>query len=609
MGGVVSFNHDIAPLLDKHCVSCHHTGGIGPFPLVTYREVRSHAIQIAAVTEQRYMPPWPPQAGYGEFADERRLTKEEIRLLAAWVSGGAAEGTPEYRPDPPQFANGWQMGTPDLIVRMPEPYVLPAEGKDIFRNFILHTGLTSTKYIRGAELRLDNTRVVHHANIVLDRTQSLRKRDGEDGHPGFPGMDILTEAASGDFDPDSHFLFWKPGTVLHPEPEAMSWRLDPRTDLVVNLHLQPTGKEERMKAEVGLYFAKTGPALFPMLVQLEHDGAINIPPGDNHFVVTDELTLPVDSKVLAIYPHAHYLGKVIEAWATLPGGRRQWLIRIPDWDINWQAVYEYKHPMLLPRGTKIEMRISYDNSLSNGRNPNHPPRWVKTGNRSEDEMGHVWLQLLPMTSEPSQDGRLELQEAVMRRRLEKYPADFTAKYNLASLLQSRGKLDEAIVQYKDALKADPNSATAHNSLGGALLASEQPISGIAQFREALRLDPAYANARYNLARALAEEGDLDSAAAEYRVFLTQQPDDASAQADLGAVYVRQRRYREAVPAFREAARLQPGDADTWSNLGTVLAITGDLPGAIGAFERALEINPNAETARRNLSRAKTQLAR
>ncbi len=157
-------------------------------------------------------------------------------------------------------------------------------------------------------------------------------------------------------------------------------------------------RKSEFRREVGLYFAKSAPTVFPMLVQLEHDGAINIPPGANNFVVTDELTLPVDCKLLAIYPHAHYLGKLIEAWATLPGGRREWLIRIPDWDINWQAVYEYKRPMLLPKGTKVAMRVSYDNSAANGRNPNHPPRRVQAGNRSEDEMGHVWLQLLPVTN-------------------------------------------------------------------------------------------------------------------------------------------------------------------------------------------------------------------
>jgi len=606
----VSFNRDIAPIVDKHCVACHHAGGIGPFPLVSYKDVRNHARQIAAVTKQRYMPPWPPQAGFGDFADERRLTGEEIRLLSAWADEGAPEGPPQGRPDPPRFNDGWQLGTPDLVVRMPVSFAIPADGTDVFRNFVLRTGLTSTKYVRAADLRLNNTRVVHHANIVLDRAQSLRRREGEDGHPGFPGMDLLTEAAAGDFDPDSHFLFWKPGTVVRPEPNQMSWRLDPHTDLVINLHLQPTGKVEQIQAEVGLYFSKTSPSLFPMLVQLEHDGAINIPPGSTTFAVTDALTLPVDSKLLAIYPHAHYLGKVIEAWATIPGGRREWLIRIPDWDINWQAVYEYKHPVLLPRGTKVEMRITYDNSVSNGRNPNRPPRLVKTGNRSEDEMGHVWLQLLPVGNQGSgEDPRLDLQEAVVRRRLEKYPLDFTAKYNLASLLQSRGKLQEAIVQYREAVTAEPKSATAHNSLGGALLASGEEASAIAEFKEALRIENSYANARYNLAQALTQAGDLTSAALEYVAFLKLQPDDATAHANLASVYVRQKRYREAIPAFREAARLEPQNAGVWSNLGAALAITGDLPGAINAFERALEINPNEETARRNLARAKAHLDR
>jgi tetratricopeptide (TPR) repeat protein len=608
----VSFNRDIAPLVDKHCVSCHHRGGIGPFALVSYQDVRSHASQIAAVTKQRYMPPWPPQAGYGSFADERRLTEQEIRLLAVWASSGAPEGPPANRPESPSWNDGWQLGQPDLILRMPEPYTMPADGTDVFRNFVLRTNLTGTKYIRATELRLDNGRVVHHANVVLDRARSLRNRTEHDGQPGFAGMDILTEAAPGDFDPDSHFLFWKPGNVLRRDPEAMSWRLDPRTDLVVNLHLQPTGKRERIQAEVGLYFAKSRPTLFPMLVQLENDGAIHIPPGERNFVVTDSLTLPVDTQLLAIYPHAHYLGKVIEAWAQLPDGQRQWLIRIPDWDINWQAVYEYKQPVLLPKGTKVEMRVTYDNSSAHARNPNRPPRWIETGNRSQDEMGHVWLQLLPLAptgGSRESDLRTIIQEAVMRNRLRKYPGDFTANYNLASLLQLNGKLDEAITQYEAALRADPNSATAHNSLGGAFLAKADSVSAIAQFREALRVDSRYSNARFNLAGALASEGNLDDAASQYLAFLKDEPGDAAAQADLAAVFVRQRRYADAIPFFREAARLKPDDSDTWSNLGTALAITGDFPEAIRAFEKALDINPNAETARKNLARAKAHIGR
>jgi Flp pilus assembly protein TadD len=499
------------------------------------------------------------------------------------------------------------MGTPDLILRMPQPFRMPASGGDVFRNFVIATGLTQTKYVRGLELRLDNTRVVHHANVVLDRTQSLRKRDGEDGQPGFPGMDVITEASPNDFDPDSHFLFWKPGTILHPEPDDMSWRLDPGTDLVVNLHLQATGKPESVQAEIGLYFASHPPTRLPMLLQLEHDGAIDIPPGDRDFTITDSLTLPIDIEVLAIYPHAHYAGKLIEAWATLPDGTRRWLIRIPDWDINWQAVYECKQPIALPKGTKLGMRIVYDNSASNPRNPNNPPQRIRTGNRSQDEMGHVWLQVLPQ-ADSQQDPRLALQEAVMRRRLEKYPADFLAHYNLGALLQMRGKLDEAIASYQQALKVEPNNPTAHNSLAAALLMQDRIPDAIEQLRQTLRIDSSYGNAHYNLARALAATGDLTEAETEYSIFLRAKPDDAPAQAGLGTIYFKQRKFPEALACFRRAAALDPSNADSEANLGTILAITGDLPDAIRAFEQALRINPDHQAARANLERTRAQLA-
>jgi len=605
----VTFTKDLAPLVFEHCAPCHHPGGVGPFPLLTYGDARKHASQMVAVTQRRYMPPWPPERGYGDFKDDRSLSDVQIHLIAEWVKQGEKEGDPASLPPAPHFTDGWQMGPPDLIVRMPRPFQMRASGTDIFRNFVLPTDLKETKYVRGIELRLDNTRVVHHANIVLDRTQSLRRHDGEDGHPGFPGMDVVTEAAANDFDPDSHFLFWKPGTVLHPEPDAMSWRLDPGTDLILNLHLQPTGKKESVQAEVGIYFASHPPTLFPMLIQLEHDGAIDIPPGDRSFAVTDDLTLPVDVDVLAIYPHAHYLGKLIEAWATLPDGSRRWLIRIPDWDINWQAVYEYRHPIALPKGTKIAMRITYDNSASNPRNPNRPPIRVRTGNRSEDEMGHVWLQVLPKAVGPSQeDPRFALQEALMRRRLEKYPADFLAHYNLAALLQTRGKLDDAISSYRDALEIEPANPTARNGLAAALLMEDRLPDAIQQLRETLRKDPEYLNARYNLARALAASGDLDGAATEYSAFLKAKPEDAGAQAGLGSVYFIQHKYSEALPHFERAAALNPRNADVQANLGTVLAITGNLPAAIEAFEEALRINPGHAAARANLSRAQAALA-
>ena len=520
----VNFNKDVAPLVYQHCAPCHHAGGVGPFPLLTYADVSRHASQIVDVTRRRYMPPWPPARGEFEFAGDRSLSTTQIQLFADWLAQGKPQGDPGNSPTPPRFTTEWQMGPPDLVLKMPKPYRMPAAGTDVFRNFIVPTGLTETKYVRGLELHLTNPRVVHHANVVLDRAQSLRRRDGEDGQPGFPGMEVVTEAAPDNFDPDSHFLFWKPATVLRPEPEDMSWRLDPGTDLVLNLHLQPTGKAESVEVEIGLYFSPKPPSRFPMLLQLEHDGALHIPPGDKQFAVTDSLVLPVDVDLLAIYPHAHYLGKMIDAWATLPNGARLSLIHIGDWDINWQAEYEYQHPIALPKGTKVAMQISYDNSTDNPRNPNHPPKLVETGNRSQDEMGHVWLQVLPKRSQSgAADPRFALQEATMRRRLEKYPADFVAHYNLAALEQTRGQLDAAVTTYRDTLRIDPKSATAHNSLATVFMEQDQLPEAIPELRAALQADPDYVNARYNLARCLTATGDLPQAAAEYKTFLQARP--------------------------------------------------------------------------------------
>ncbi len=514
---------------------------------------------------------------------------------------------PADLPATPHFTNGWQLGPPDLILKLPQPYTMAASGSDVFRNFVVPVPLKETKYVRALELRPGNNRVVHHANVIVDRTGQLRERDGEDGQPGFPGMDVTTEGSPDVFDPDSHFLFWKPGSVLEPEPEGMSWRLDPGNDLVLNLHLQPTGKQEIIQPSIGLYFSSHPPTLFPMLLQLEDDGALDIPPGDRDFQVTDHLTLPVSVDVLAIYPHAHYVGKQIEAWATLPDGTRRWLIKIPDWDINWQAVYTYRHPVALPAGTTVAMRITYDNSSANPRNPSRPPIRVHGGNRSIDEMGHVWLQVLPKEHGP-EDPRLRLQEAAMRRRLEKYPADFLAHYNLGALAQLRGNLPEAVTYYQQALEVEPKNTTARNSLAAALMAEDRLDDAIAQLRETLRIDASYLNARYNLARALAAKGDLDDSANEYSAFLKQKPDDPDAQAGLGTIYFLEHRYNDSLPHFREAARLKPNDADIQTNLGALLAIEGDLTGATQAFEEALKINPNHQTARADLERARASLA-
>ena len=603
-----TFTHDIAPIVFKSCAPCHRPGEAGPFALLTYEDVKKHARQIVAVTARRYMPPWLPEEGYGEFAGERRLTDGQIHLIAAWVKAGEPEGPLAGMPALPRFAPGWQLGTPDLVVEAKRPYTTPADGQDVFWNFILTPGVKTTRYVKAIEIRPGNRRIVHHANLLEDRTHSARRQEKSPGE-GFPGMDLTIEADA--FDPDSHFLFWKPGSVPSVERDGMAWRLAPGDDLVLNVHLQPSGKREEVRPSVGLYFTDHPTTKFPMLVQLEHDGALDIPPGDADFLVTDDFRLPMDADALAVYPHAHYLGKLLEGYATLPDGRREWLIRIPDWDLNWQAVYQYRRPVFLPKGTVISMRFHYDNSGRNPRNPHRPAVRVRGGNQSTDEMGHLWLQLLPRGEG---DQRAVLQEAMMMRRLEKYPADFSAHFNLGALMLSRKQPDAAIGYLREALRAQPEQSAALNALGAAFEMGGQFAEAEKEFRHALRAEPEYTNARYNLANALAAQGNLEAAEEEFRRVVAAAPEDKAARdhfvealKDTGGAAERAGELQEAAKRYAEAVKLAPGDAEARNSYGVVLARTGALAAAAEQFAAALKSDPSNEVARRNLELARQRM--
>ncbi|HUE70982.1 MAG TPA: tetratricopeptide repeat protein [Pirellulaceae bacterium] len=628
----VTFNRHIAPIVFENCAPCHHEGGSAPFSLSTYDNAKRRAQQILVVTETRYMPPWMPEPGYAEFVGERRLSDGQIGLIRRWVQQGAPEGDFLAPVPPAELPTAWQLGEPDLIINMPQPYMLAAEGTDVFRNFVFPAPVEGTRYVRALELRPGNKRIVHHANVLVDRHGSSRRLDEDDREVGFAGMELEIESES--FDPHTHFLFWKPGTAPLVEPDETSWRLDGGTDLIVNMHLQPSGRIEAVQPSIGLYFSSKAPELHPMLLQFENDGAINIPPGEKNFVVTDRLELPVDVDVLGVYPHAHYLGKRVEAFATLPDGTRKWLLRIRQWDFNWQAVYRYAKPVFLPKQTVVHMAWTYDNSADNVRNPHQPPRQVVAGDRSSDEMAHLWVQVLPRGGE---DRRLELQVALMLRRLEKYPGDFTAHFNLGAALQAMNKPEEAIVQLRNAIAARPDSATAHNNLGSALYDVGRVEEAASHFRRAVRTRPDYASAHYNLGQAYAGRGEFGNAITHFQRAAQLLPNDAAIRADLGtalltagrfdeairqlnqalkmdsqslnahynlaSVFLMHGRFEKAEQHFREALRLKSDDADIHAGLGTALAAQKRLPEAVVQFEKALRLNPEHGVARSNLGLA------
>ncbi len=598
----VTFAKNIAPIVYQNCASCHRPGQSGPFSLLSYEDARRHARQIADVTKRRFMPPWQPQQGYGQFEDERRLTANEIALLQQWAAQGAPAGNLAKAPPAPVFSSEWELGKPDLILHVKQPFRLAADGNEVFWNFILPVPIDGTKWVRAMEVRPGNPQVFHHANVIIDRSGSAYRQEKTAGQ-GFPGMDLSVEEST--FDPDGHFLSWKPGSKPVVEPDGMAWRAEPGMDLVLNVHLRPTGKPETVRPEIGLYFTDKPQTKFPMLVQLEHDGAIDIPAGDKDFLVSDDFRVPLNLRVLAIYPHAHYLAKLMEGYATLPDGTRKWLVRIPDWDLNWQGVYQLKEPMLLPEGTVVSMRYHYDNSASNLRNPSHPPKEVRGGIQATDEMGHLWLQVLP---EADGDRREVLQTALSEERIKKYPQDFAANFNMGDAMLSKGDAGLAESYFFNATRANPDSVVAATELGIALFTEQKFEQAEEQFKKALAIDAKYTDARFDLASVEAENGELEAASADFKEVLLERPDYPKAQEHAGDVLfalgdklAKAGDNTRASVEYRAALVYRPNDVELRTSLGAALARLGQRDEARVELQNALRLNPGFEPAQKILA--------
>ncbi len=606
----VTWSHDIAPLVYAHCTTCHHPGGAGPFSLLTYADASRWAPQMVRVTQSHFMPPWLPEPGYGDFADVRRLSDRDLALIKRWSQTGMPQGNRAEAPEPPHYDATWLLGKPDLVLRVERPFTLNAGGTDAFRNFILPYPLKQTHYIRALEIVPGTPQVVHHANIIIDRTGSLRQQHPNGWQDGVPGMELLVDSGNR-FEPDSHFLFWKPDTPSLVEPQGMPWELDPGNDLILNMHLKPSGKPEILDAQVGLYFTDKPPTKQPMLLALERDDALNIPAGDPDFVVEDSLVLPVDVEVLGVYPHAHYLGRDLEGWATLPDGQKKWLVWIRNWDIDRQAVYAYKEPLQLPKGTVLHMRYTYDNSSANVHNPHSPPIRVRAGNRSEDEMAHLWLQVLPVNVKPnSTDPRLLLEEAWMRNRLRKTPTDQVSLYNLAAALAGEGKFTEAVAAFQQELRLSPNDTRTLTALGAALEGAGEWQRAEEQYRDAISSATApgskACDARFDIANLELRHEELKSAESDFRELLNSCPEDAEMHAGLGATLATEGRADVAEAEFHRSLELDPQNQTALLGLGEDEATAGRTDQAIQLLSEAIRLNPSFVDAYEQLARAYAQ---
>jgi len=384
----VTYTQHVAPILNKHCASCHRPGEVGPFSLLTYKDAAKRADFLKDITGSRRMPPWKPEHGFGEFLDERRLTDAEIKTLAAWADTGAKEGDPKFLPDAPKFTDGWQLGEPDLVIKMPEAFKLHASGKDVQQCFVIPVPIDDGKFVSAVEFRPGNRKIVHHAIFYLDSTGAARKKDAAEAGPGY-----ATFGGPG-FLPTGGLGAWVPGSTPRHLPDGVGKFIKKGSDLVMQIHYHPSGKEETDQSSLGIYFTKkpaertvAGIGLRSMLFL--------IPPGEKRFKLTaNSDPLPCDAEVYGIGPHMHLIGREMKVVAATPDGKEVPMIWIKDWDFNWQGGYAYKEPLKLPKGTVLKMEAYYDNSKDNPHQPSDPPRPVIWGEQTTDEMCLCAVQVL-----------------------------------------------------------------------------------------------------------------------------------------------------------------------------------------------------------------------
>ena len=376
-----TFYKDIAPIVHHHCTSCHRPGLVAPFSLLSYRDVQKRASLIARVTRERYMPPWKAEPGHGQFLGERRLSAAELDLIQQWVRDGSKEGDVSDLPDLPQFVDGWQLGEPDLVVTMPQAYSVPADGPDIYRNFVMPVTIPEGKFIKAVEYRPSNRRVVHHA-IMSTVTGTAKIIDPGDGVSA--RLNPLGQMLPGPM------AIWAPGKDPLPLPDGFAMAWPKEAQFILQLHLHPSGKPELEQSSIGFHFTSEPPRR-----QLHRASIVNfkvdIPPGEKAYRLTKSLEVPADVEVIGHFPHMHLLGREVKASAQLPDGTAEPLIWIRDWDFSWQSYYQFATPVRLPKGSRIDVEWVFDNSADNPRNPSQPPIRVTFGEQTTNEMAALLL--------------------------------------------------------------------------------------------------------------------------------------------------------------------------------------------------------------------------
>jgi Copper type II ascorbate-dependent monooxygenase, C-terminal domain len=413
-GNPVTFTKDVAPILYRNCVVCHHANDIAPMSLITYKEVRPWAAAIRQAVVQRLMPPWHADPAVGEYRNDPRLKSSEIETIEAWVKSGAPEGDPRDLPPIPRFETGWHI-KPDLILAIPETTV-SAGNQDDYEYIYVPTNFTEDKWVQAAEVVPGDRRVVHHATVsVIDpaKVPGLEKnhasedngvdqfhfRTGKVLHlrPDAPVLDDGCSAPEGGGFPGKPSgginivpSIYLPGHLAETRPPGYALRIPAGSYLQFQVHYNNRlAKEIKDRTSIGLVFAKE-PVLHEVAQYEIWNSLFRIPPGEPNHRVTSCFVLPKDVMAVAYTAHMHFRGKSMQTEALYPDGRRELLFSVPKYDFRWQETYFLKHQFVLPKGTKLITTAYFDNSANNPLNPD-PTQTIRWGEPSNEEMMGFWL--------------------------------------------------------------------------------------------------------------------------------------------------------------------------------------------------------------------------
>lgn len=374
--GSLTFSKDIAPIFFKSCVGCHRPGEIAPMSLMTYKEVRPWARSIREKVTTREMPPWHPDAHYGKWENDRRLSQKDIDSIVNWIDGGAKEGNPKDLPPLPKLASGWQIGEPDLVFQMPAEFTVPAEGSVPYQYFPVPTNFKEDRYIEALEARAGNLSVVHHIVIYVRE-------------PGEPARERGARAARKFNIGDGIMGALSPGMTPFIAKPGQAKLIKAGSQLIFQMHYTPNGKQTTDRSMVGMIFAKK-PVEKIITTKAAFDIRFAIPPGDPNYEVKAVYEFEQDSHIISLMPHMHLRGKDITYRAIYPDGRSEILLSVPRYNFNWQVYYYPVAPLAIPKGTRIEAVAHYDNSAKNLRNPD-PSKEVRFGEQTWDEMMNAFF--------------------------------------------------------------------------------------------------------------------------------------------------------------------------------------------------------------------------